>query len=314
MTQPPEYDPAAPGPGPPQPPPDAPTEQAPRWPGPEAMQPTTQFSQPVPPAPGPPNVGPPAYGQPPSYPQPPGYDQPQYGQPPVYGQPPAYGQPPMYGQPPVYGQPPGYGPPPSAYPPYGGGYGAPPPKRGNGTLVGIVVAVLAIIALGIGAFFAFGANTNDSGQTTSRSASQAVSGPSSAPSSEPSTDTSSPTTSDTTTGAGEATQDQKQAAGVIEDFFHRAGARDGTAFCDDADAADLKQVMKEKSIATCSRIEFTSAALRKQMRTMSIEARDIMVAGGSGVAVVYKPAGFWDGPIRVRKNATGAWKVRLLNT
>ena len=299
MTQPPEYDPAVPGPEPPQPPPDAPTEQAPRWPGPEAMQPTTQFSQPVPPAPGPPNYGPPAYGQPPAYPQPPGYDQPPYGQPPGYG------------------PPSGYGPPPSAYPPYGGygGYGPPPPKRGNGRLVGIVVAVLAVIALGLGAFFAFGGNKkNDSGHATSGLASQTASSPSSAAASEPSTDTSTPTTSDTTTGTGEATQDQKEAALVIQDFFHRAGARDGTAFCDDADAADVKQVMKEKSIQTCSSIEFTSTVLRKQMRTMSIEARDIIVAGGSGVAVVYKPAGFWDGPIRVRKNAAGAWKVRLLNT
>jgi hypothetical protein len=54
--------------------------------------------------------------------------------------------------------------------------------------------------------------------------------------------------------------------------------------------------------------------VRKQMRTMSIDARDIIVAGGVGVAILYKPVGFWNGPIRVRRNAAGAWKVRLLNT
>jgi hypothetical protein len=294
VTQPPEHDPGAlPSepqlpPEPQQPPSEAPTEQTPLWPGPEAMQPTTQFSQPVPPAPGPP-----AYGSSP------------YGQPPVY---------PQYGQPPPYGQPPGYGPPPGGYPPYGGGYGSPPPKRGYGKIIGIVVAVLAVIALALGAFLAFGGNKkDDSGQAASRSTSQAASSPSTAPSSEPSTDTSSPTTSDTTTST-DVTQDQKDAAKVIEDFFHRAGARDGTAFCDDADAADVKEVMKEKSIPTCSRIEFTSATVRKQMRTMSIEARDIIVAGDEGVAIIYKPINFWDGPIRVRKNAAGAWKVRLINT
>jgi hypothetical protein len=313
VTQPPEYEPGSP-PGPPQPPQlpsEAPTEQAPQWPGPEAMQPTTQFSQPVPPEPGPqhyhpPQYGPPQYGPPPAYPQAPGYEQPQYAQPPGWGQPPTYGQPPAYGEP-------GYGPPPGGYPPYGG-YGPPPPERGNGKVVAIVVAVLAVLALGLGAFLAFGGNDkNDSGQATSRS-SQTASSPSGPTSSEPSTDTSSPTNSDTTTGTGEATQDQRDAAKVIEDFFHRAGARDGTAFCDDADAADVKEVMKEKSIPTCSRIEFTSATLRKQMRTMSIEARDVIVAGDVGVALIYKPVNFWDGPIRVRKNAAGAWKVRLLNT
>jgi hypothetical protein len=310
VTQPPESDPSTPPPEaqPPQLPSDVPTEQAPQWPGPEAMQPTTQFSQPVPPEPGPQPYGPPQYGQQPTYPQAPGYDQP------MYPPPPGYGQPPTYGQPPVYGQPPGYRPPPGGYPPYGGGYGQPPPKRGNGgKIVGIIVAALVVIALGLGAFFAFGGNNkSDSSQTTNRS-SQTASSPSVAPSSEPSSDTSSPTT-DTTTGTGEASQDQKDAAKVIEDFFHRAGARDGTAFCDDADAADVKEVMKEKSIPTCARIEFTSATLRKQMRSMSIEDRDVIVAGNVGVAVIYKPVNFWDGPIRVRKNAAGAWKVRLLNT
>jgi hypothetical protein len=300
VTQPPEYEPGPPA-GPPQPPPeppsDAPTEQAPQWPGPEAIQPTTQLSQPIPPEPGPQSHGPPQYGPP------------QYDQPPGYGQPPQYAQPPTYGQPPAYGQAPGYGPPPGGYPPYGGGYGPPPPKRGNGPIVGIIVAVLAVLALGVGAFFAFGGNDkNDSGQATGRSSQSERN-----PSSEPSTDTSSPT-SDATTGTGEPTQDQNDAAKVIEDFFHRAGARDGTAFCDDADAADVKEVMKEKSIPTCSRIEFTSATLRKQMRSMSIEARDVIVAGDVGVAIIYKPVNFWDGPIRVRKNAAGAWKVRLLNT
>jgi hypothetical protein len=308
VTQPPESDPGTPPPGaqPPQVPSEVPTEQAPQWPGPEAMQPTTQFSQPVPPEPGPQPDGPPQYGQPPAYPQAPGYNQP------PYSPPPGYGPPPTYGQSPAYGQPPGDGPPPGGYPPYGGGYGQPPPNRGNGKIVGIIVAVLAVIALGLGAFLAFGGNNkSDSSQTTNRS-SQTASSPSIA-SSEPSTDTGSPTT-DTTTGTGEASQDQKEAAKVIEDFFHRAGARDGTAFCDDADAADVKAVMKDKSIPTCARIEFTSATLRKQMRTMSIEARNVIVAGNVGVAVMYKPVNFWDGPIRVRKNAAGAWKVRLLNT
>jgi hypothetical protein len=179
----------------------------------------------------------------------------------------------------------------------------------------VIVAVLAVIALGLGAFLAFGGDDkNNSGQATSSSTSQSASSPSSASTSGPTTETSAPTTSDTTTGTGEPTQEQKDAAKVIEDFFHRAGARDGTAFCDDADAADVKEVMKEKNIPTCSRIEFTSGTLRQKMRTMSIEAADIIVAGNTGVAISYKPVDFWNGPIRVRKDAAGAWKVRLLNT
>jgi hypothetical protein len=312
VTQPPESDPGTPPPEaqPPQLPSDVPTEQAPQWPGPEAMQPTTQFSQPVPPEPGPQPYGPPQYGQQPTYPQAPGYDQP------MYPPPPGYGQPPTYGQPPVYGQPPGYRPPPGGYPPYGGGYGQPPPKRGNGgKIVGIIVAALAVIALGLGAFLAFGGNNkNDSGQTTNRS-SQTASSPSVAPSSEPSSDTSSPTT-DTTTGTDKASQDQKDAAKVIEDFFHRAGAR-GTAFCDDADAADVQKLWS----IPCYRIDPYTSAQRTQMLAISIEARDIILHGNVGAATMYKPVNlvkFW-GPIQVRKNCKTlwngaqwcAWKVRL---
>jgi hypothetical protein len=191
-----------------------------------------------------------------------------------------------------------------------------PPKRGNGgKIVAIIVAALGVIALGLGAFLAFGGNNkNDSGQTTNRS-SQTASSPSVAPSSEPSSDTSSPTT-DTTTGTDKASQDQKDAAKVIEDFFHRAGAR-GTAFCDDADAADVQKLWS----IPCYRIDPYTSAQRTQMLAISIEARDIILHGNVGAATMYKPVNlvkFW-GPIQVRKNCKTlwngaqwcAWKVRL---
>jgi hypothetical protein len=187
---------------------------------------------------------------------------------------------------PAYVQPPAYGP--------------PPPKRGNGRIVAIIVAVLAVIALGVGAFLGFGGNNkNDSGQTTNRSIQTAANSRCSA-------------TSDTTTSTGKATKDQKEAAKVIKRFFRWAGCRDGTSLCHDADLADLQQLMNEQGIP-CWRLDPFSATLRTRMRTMSIEARDIIVAGNVGVAKIYKPENFWGGPIRVRKNAAGAWKVRLLN-
>ncbi|MEU7868641.1 hypothetical protein [Dactylosporangium sp. NPDC049140] len=109
------------------------------------------------------------YGQQPSY----GQQQPSYGQQPPYNQPPAYGQPaygrPAYEQPSYdqgYGQqPPSYQQPPPAYqqppqPAYDQGYGynqqpgyapPPPPKKGNGLLIGIVVAIGIVLIGGIGA-------------------------------------------------------------------------------------------------------------------------------------------------------------------
>ncbi|WP_333769538.1 hypothetical protein [Streptomyces sp. IBSBF 2435] len=105
------------------------------------------------------------YGQPP---QQPGYGYPQQGPPaqPAYGQPPqpGYGYP-QQSQPaqPPYGQPPqpGYGqvppqPPYGQQPGYGYGYGEPPAApQGSGKRNGIIIgAVVALVAIGAGVFFA----------------------------------------------------------------------------------------------------------------------------------------------------------------
>jgi hypothetical protein len=160
----------------------------------------------------------PQYGQPQPDPwgsQAPQYGQPQYGQPqygqPQYGQP-QYGQP-QYGQP-QYGQPPFGGPP---QPPYGGYPGGPaggPPKKSNtGLIIGIVTAVVVILAaVGIGILAFGGSDDKDTAGTTKTSAgnSSAPKFPSSSPSSSATrssrptgTSTTSPTPSSTRTTSTE---------------------------------------------------------------------------------------------------------------
>ena len=114
-----------------------PTDRQPtrRMPGPQ--QPWPSYGQPPPPPPQGPAYGPPQpYGQPQQYGPPQQYGSPaQYGPPPQYG-PPSYGQQP-YGQPP-FGAPPQYAPP------------QPPPRKSRkGLVVGLVVGVLALIAVGV---------------------------------------------------------------------------------------------------------------------------------------------------------------------
>ncbi|MBC6447179.1 LppU/SCO3897 family protein [Actinokineospora xionganensis] len=144
------------------------------------------MSNPQPPGPyGPPPGGPqPPYNQGP--PTPPGGQQPPYGQqpPPPYGQqpgqqPPPFGQqpghqPPPFGQqPPPFGQQPGQQPPPFGQqpqqpdqpysqqpPPFGQepmqpGFIPPPSGPSKGKIIKLVVILVAIVAVGIGGFFAF---------------------------------------------------------------------------------------------------------------------------------------------------------------
>ena len=100
--------------------------------------------------------GPPPYGPPPGQfppPQPQHYGRPPYGQAPQgtpYSGPPQHGQAPHaatpYGRS-AYGQP-GYGQPPYGQPPQGGpGYGAPPPRSGSRSRTGLIVGLVALLAL-----------------------------------------------------------------------------------------------------------------------------------------------------------------------
>lgn len=135
-------------------PPGDPNQYGPYSPG--------QYPPPEPTAPMPGQGGgwPDPYRQPDPYGQPP-TSGPAYGQPisgPSYGQPtsgPGFG-PPVTGQP--YGQPGGPGMPPP------GGFGpAKPPSGGNGAMIGVIIAVVAvlILAVGIGGFFLIRSASND---------------------------------------------------------------------------------------------------------------------------------------------------------
>ena len=102
----------------------------------------------------------PEYGQQPGQPGQQGYDQPGYGQQP--GQP-GYGQPSYGAQPgqPGYGAQPGqpYGTPPGGFGPPPG-YG-PPAKRSALPWILGGIGVLVVVALAVGAYFAFGDQGND---------------------------------------------------------------------------------------------------------------------------------------------------------
>ena len=139
--------------------------------GPYGQDPYGQWGQPAGPEGAPPYGSPPA--QDPSY-----HDAPtqMYGsaQPPQPPQQPPYGPPPgQYGAPqqqPPYGGPADpYGAPQQPYgaqtPPYGAPQGqfgypaAPPPKKGNGLVIGLVVAAVVIIGGGVGGYLAFHKST-----------------------------------------------------------------------------------------------------------------------------------------------------------
>lgn len=139
-----------------------------------------------PPSGGFPGQRPPGYGPPPGGPQhggpPPQYGQGQYGQ--EYGQG-QYGGTAQFGQPDPYGPGGGFG------DPYGqrpGGFGQEPPKKSKtGLIIGLVVAVLAVAALGITGFVAPGfflgddedqqaTNVGNSSQTSQQPAPSGASG------------------------------------------------------------------------------------------------------------------------------------------
>jgi hypothetical protein len=122
-----------------------------------------------------------------------------------------------------------------------------------------------------------------------------------------------PTTlpTDLPTSGGDSA-DQEAIAHNAETVLHAIGDSDTATFCPLIDPADLKRLLKEKSLTNCNQIALKSSADKAEYKGFTVDdPAEITVTGNTAhiPAAAISPASF--GAVDMRRDTDGNWKFRF---
>jgi hypothetical protein len=118
----------------------------------------------------------------------------------------------------------------------------------------------------------------------------------------------------TDTVSGETTA-QDEVAHNAEAVLHAIAADDSATFCPLIDPTDLKKLLKEKELTSCSEIKLKSSADGTEYKAFAVsDPTAIKVTGDTAhiPASAITPASF--GAVDMRKDADGNWKFRFYSS
>ena len=224
---------------------------------------------------------------------------------------------PPYQPPPQSGQWGGSPPPPPGPPaPPGSPWGPPPPpRRSNTTLIVIlaIVGVLLVAGAATGIIVATGGKKKHNSQaSTPPATASSVASSHDFPTDEPTDLPTDQSTDEPTDSSGADTPDQDAIAHNAETVLHAIGDSDSATFCPLIDPADLRRLLKEKSLTNCNQIALKSSADKAEYKGFTVDdPAEIEVTGTSAhiPAAAISPSSF--GAVDMRKDTDGNWKFRF---
>jgi hypothetical protein len=117
---------------------------------------------------------------------------------------------------------------------------------------------------------------------------------------------------DTASGGGDGSSDQLTVAHNAETVVNALGNDKPTAFCPLVDPTDLKRLLTEKHLDTCSEIKLNSSSDKAEYREYAVEDPSAIEISGNTAEIpadAVTPVGV--GSVTMRRDTDGKWKFRF---